>query len=153
MGLDMYLTKKHYVKRWDFKSPEEQFEVVVTKGGLPVKGVNPEKISSVEEEVMYWRKANHIHYWFVKHCQNGEDNCKEHYVSSDDLLMLYETLKQVSEDHSRAEALLETASGFFFGGTEYDEYYFEEIDRTMKVLEEEMVDGEFKDDYYYTSSW
>ncbi len=32
MGLDMYLSKKTYVKQWDHQSPEEKYEVVVTKG-------------------------------------------------------------------------------------------------------------------------
>jgi hypothetical protein len=33
MGLDMYLTKKHYVQNWEFKKPEEQYEITIKKGG------------------------------------------------------------------------------------------------------------------------
>jgi hypothetical protein len=153
MGLDMYLSKKTYVKKWEHHSPEEVFEVSVKKGGQSYDMVKTKRVSYIEEEVMYWRKANHIHNWFVQNCQNGVDECQTSYVSSENLMMLYETLKQVSEDHSRAEVLLETAPGFFFGGTEYDEYYFEEINRTIEELEAEMIGGEFKGDYYYQSSW
>jgi hypothetical protein len=154
MGLDMYLTKKHYVKRWEFHSEEEQTEVSVLKGGKPMKGVKTSRIAYVEEEVMYWRKANHIHYWFVKHIQNGEDNCQTSYVDGDDILRLLKTLKEVKEDHSKAEKLLPTADGFFFGGTEYDEYYFEEIDRTIEILENELDEnGNITSDYYYHASW
>ena len=33
MVLDMYLTKKHYVQRWDHRPAEKQFEVTVKHGG------------------------------------------------------------------------------------------------------------------------
>ena len=37
MGLDMYLSKKTYVKQWEHNPPEETYEVTVTKGGKPVE--------------------------------------------------------------------------------------------------------------------
>jgi len=154
MGLDMYLTKKHYVKQWSFQNDDERVEVIVTKGGKPMEKVNPSKISYVEEEVMYWRKANHIHQWFVKNIQNGEDNCQTSYVDGDDIVRLLNTLKEVKADHSKAETLLPTASGFFFGGTEYGEYYFETIDETIEVLQAELDEnGNITSDYYYHASW
>ena len=64
MGLDMYLSKKTYVKRWDHNRPEEQHEVTVRLGGVARKDIDPKKISYIEEEVGYWRKANQIHKWF-----------------------------------------------------------------------------------------
>ena len=50
-----------------------------------------------------------------------------------------------------AEELLPTASGFFFGGTEYDEYYFEQVVETLEVLEKELESG--ADEFYYNASW
>ena len=35
MGLDMYLTRKTYVKQWSHQTPEERFEITITKGGKP----------------------------------------------------------------------------------------------------------------------
>jgi hypothetical protein len=54
-----------------------------------------------------------------------------------------------------ASELLPTASGFFFGGTEYDEYYFEATDWTAKRLAEilQLPDGMNGFDFYYNSSW
>lgn len=154
MGLDMYLTKKHYVKQWSFQNDDERPEVIVKRGGQLMEGIKPSKISYVEEEVMYWRKANHIHQWFVKNIQKGEDNCQTSYVDGDDILWLLKTLKEVKEDHSKAETLLPTQSGFFFGGTEYDEYYFETIDNTIEVLQNELDDdGNIIGEYYYHASW
>ena len=44
MGLDMYLNKKTYVKQWDHQSPEEKYEVLVTKGGKPVDGIKASRV-------------------------------------------------------------------------------------------------------------
>ncbi len=151
MGLDMYLSKKTYVKQWDHQSPEEQYEVVVTKGGKPVDGIKAKRVKYIEEEVGYWRKANQIHRWFVENVQRGEDNCGEYYVSKDDLETLLDLCEKVKADHSLADELLPSVSGFFFGGTEYDEWYFNDIDNTIEILKEALDD--MRGDYYYSSSW
>jgi hypothetical protein len=161
MGLDMYLSKKTYVKQWEHQSPEEKYEVVVTKGGQPVDGIKAGRVKYIEEEVGYWRKANQIHKWFVDNVQNGEDDCGDYYVEIDDLMNLLDVCKQVKDDPSKAEQLLPPQSGFFFGGTEIDEYYMRDIEHTIEILESilsekvtnsqgrEYLSGEF----YYQSSW
>lgn len=83
------------------------------------------------EELMYWRKANHIHAWFVKNVQNGIDECDRFKVSREHLESLKEACTKVLVDRSLAESLLPTQQGFFFGGTEYDEYYFKDIVDTL----------------------
>jgi hypothetical protein len=154
MGLDMYLTKKTYVRQWDHRAPEERWEVTVTKGGKPFDGIDTTKISYIEEEVAYWRKANHIHSWFVKNLQNGVDNCGEYHVTDALLEELMRACIAVKADNSLAESLLPTESGFFFGGTEYDEWYYKSIDYTISILEEVLSDmGNTNADYYYSSSW
>lgn len=38
------------------------------------------------DQVGYWRKANHIHNWFVENVQDGEDDCRYHgEVTKEDL--------------------------------------------------------------------
>ena len=152
MGLDMYLSKKTYVKNWRHMRPEELHKITIKKGGKAVKNIKPERISYLIEEVGYWRKFNALHQWFVENCQGGEDDCKEYYVDRSKLETLLGILKNVKEHKEKAAELLPTASGFFFGGTEYDEYYFEEIDRTIKLLEGLLKEDE-NGDYYYQSSW
>ncbi len=151
MGLDMYLSKKTYVKQWDHQSPEEKYEVVVTKGGKPVDNIKSNKVAYIVEEAGYWRKANQIHRWFVENVQRGDDNCGEYYVDREKLRELLELCKKVKSDSTLAEALLPSASGFFFGSTEYDEWYFNDIDNTITILEEALEDD--RADYYYSSSW
>ena len=150
MGLDMYLNKRTYVQNWEHQSAEEKHEVIVTKGGQPTK-IDPKKVKYIIEEAGYWRKANQIHRWFVENVQRGEDNCGEYYVDSSDLRKLLELCKQVQADNSLAESLLPSASGFFFGGTEYDEWYFNDIANTIQILEEALEDE--RGEYYYSSSW
>ena len=64
---------------------------------------------------------------------------------------LLEICKKILNDNSLAEELLPTASGFFFGGTEYDEWYYKDIENTIGILEEALSDTQA--DYYYSSSW
>jgi hypothetical protein len=149
MGLDMYLDKRTYVQYWEHNG-DENYEVEVTKGGEPTK-IDPKKVKYIIEEAGYWRKANQIHQWFVDNVQDGEDNCAEYYVSSDKLAELLDLCKKVQADNSLAEVLLPTVSGFFFGGTQYDEWYFKDIDNTIQILEEALADK--GGDFYYSSSW
>ena len=59
---------------------------------------------------------------------------------------------QIIEDPRVARELLPTTDGFFFGSTDYNEYYLQDIEDTIKQLEPlltEKSDGHF----YYQSSW
>jgi hypothetical protein len=50
--------------------------------------------------------------------------------------------------------ILPTTPGFFFGSTDYDEYYYQDTKDTIEFLEKEMdADGKFNGDYYYEASW
>ena len=151
MGLDMYIEKRTDVRLWNFQKPEEQFEVVVKKGGVTYPKINAEKVTTVVEELGYWRKANQIHRWFVDNVQDGVDNCGEYFVPISSLEQLLELCLAVKLDHSQAEELLPAASGFFFGNTDYDEWYYNDIDHTIVVLKEALSDKDAS--YYYSSSW
>ena len=151
MGLDMYLSKHTYVQQWDHQSTEEKYEVTVTKGGKPVDSIKPNKVKYIVEEAGYWRKQNQIHRWFVENVQDGVDNCGEYYVTSEKLKELLALCKAVKDFPKLASEILPSASGFFFGGTEYDEWYFNGIDNTIDILNEALEDG--NGEYYYSSSW
>ncbi len=85
MGLDMYLTKKTYVKNWDHHKPEYRHEITIKQGGKIRDDIKPERICYIEEEVAQWRKANSIHKWFVDNVQNGKDDCRDYYVSHEQI--------------------------------------------------------------------
>ncbi len=151
MGLDMYLEKRTDVRLWNFQKEEEQFEVVVRKGGVTYPKINPKNVTTIVEEVGYWRKANQIHRWFVENVQDNVDNCGEYFVPKVKLEELLELCQKVKADNSLAGTLLPTGTGFFFGGEEYDEWYFNDIETTIEVLKEALSDDDAS--YYYSSSW
>lgn len=87
----------------------------------------------VSFEVGYWRKANAIHGWFVENVQNGVDECEKHDVTLEqlrDLLGLCETLLG-KRDAEMAEEYLPTQSGFFYGDTDYDDWYWDCLQLTV----------------------
>jgi hypothetical protein len=145
MGLDMYLYAEKYLWRDDGKA--KQIAVMFPEmGERPFKGV--------KVEFMYWRKANQIHDWFVRECQDGKDECQTKEVDREKLLELLDLCHQVKADPSLAPKLLPTAPGFFFGSTEYGEYYMEDIEATIKGLEPLLDENAFSDwDFSYRASW
>jgi hypothetical protein len=151
MGLDMYLDKETYVKNWGFQKLEEKYTVTVEKGGKVLKDIDSTKVKYIVEEVGYWRKANAIHNWFVQNIQDGVDNCQRSYVSREELQRLLKLVERVIENNSLASELLPTQSGFFFGGTEYDEWYFKDLEDTKKILTEALSYPPDSDFYYYAS--
>lgn len=53
-----------------------------------------------------------------------------------------------------AANLLPTQRGFFFGGTDYDEWYLRDLEKTVEMLEAVLADPRLKGwDFEYHSSW
>ena len=158
MGLDMYLRKKIYIGA-NFEHNEIAGEINITKGGEPFK-INMNKVTYVIEDWGDWRKANAIHQWFVENVQEGKDDCREYYVSEDKLKELLDICNQIKANPTLAPELLPTRGGFFFGSTDYDEYYWGDIDLTISIIENAIQDKEtindkeyIRGEIYYSSSW
>ena len=102
--------------------------------------------------VGYWRKANQIHKWFVDNCQKGVDECQKAYVSREKLETLLALCKETLETKDANK--LPPQSGFFFGSTDVDEWYWGDIEHTIKTLESVLNDRSLdKFDFEYQSSW
>ena len=154
MGLDMYLNKKTYVGA-KYEHRKVKGSISLEAEGKPIN-IQFNRVSEITEEVGYWRKANHIHKWFVDNCQDGEDDCREAEVSMVEAKLLLETCKKVKENNQLAEELLPREEGFFFGGNAYDESYFNDINYTIILMEqvlEENNNEKYLDGIYYSSSW
>jgi len=153
MGLDMYLTRKVYVHNYD-NDPKKGYYVTVTKDGKPC-GIESAKITYVEEEIGYWRKANAIHKWFVDNVQGGKDDCGTYYLNADKLKQLADKCQEVLDKPGRANEILPVASGFFFGSMSYDEWYYDDLTQTIKICQEALglLEQDKNSMVYYKSSW
>jgi len=60
---------------------------------------------------------------------------------------------RVLADTSVAEEHLPTQSGFFFGGTDYDEWYWQQLEDTVKQLDRVLENVPEGVDLEYQSSW
>ena len=147
MGLDMYLNAERYL--WSHEDGDKQIsENIGQLIGLPSDG----KVKTITVEAGYWRKSNQIHNWFVANVQEGKDECQDSYVSREQLKELREVCQKVLDNNELAEQLLPTASGFFFGGTEYDQWYFNDLEETIKIIDNALLMPE-QWDFNYRSSW
>ena len=167
MGLDMYL----YLRKTDYKS-RTRFEAKWSDPNLEY----PKELKDFQNNIFernfmsidittdyqigYWRKANAIHNWFVQNCAKGVDDCSPITLRLKDIIDLQYACNQVLEDHYKAEELLPTTSGFFFGATDYDEWYFDELKYTADLLSKveaflESYEGEHGEYYecVYQASW
>ena len=171
MGLDMYLTISEYVSRTkrddmsgDAPVANPLFQELVNRRPSWVDKSAHTGIS-LEYPAGYWRKANAIHNWFVQNVQDDRDECQKSYVEPEKLRELRDACELVLYAHDNDtrpvqevahEAGLATKSGFFFGGTEYDEYYLEDLRYTVKLINRMEAAGVFDNawvDIYYQASW
>ena len=61
---------------------------------------------------------------------------------------------KVMIDSSVARELLPTTGGFFFGSTDYDEYYVDKIKSTIDIITTVLETTDFENEMiYYISSW
>jgi len=145
MGLDMYLTARQ--STYDGFRNQELYNKLVQEAPFALQ------TATLEVQVGYWRKANQIHSWFVKHVQGGVDDCEEYRVTREQLQLLLDNCKLVLMHKEEAKTLLPTQEGFFFGSYEYDEYYWHDIQDTIDQLEKVLTEYPETWDFKYQSSW
>ena len=154
MGLDMYLFKETYIgaKYIDVEKLEGVVQIIQNGEVLPIKF---NRLSNISEEVMYWRKANQIHNWFVKNSTRNKNinNLEDLYLDIEGLFELLKICKKIDEDNTLAKELLPTTNGFFFGSTDYDDHYFNQIRSTIVALEEILAEDNSHSYFRYSASW
>lgn len=182
MGLDMYLNAEIYVSSYKPEDEPLRSDLIARTGIIPAEHHG----LTVSAPVIYWRKANAIHNWFVQNVQDGTDDCKDYYVSREDLEKLRDLCREVlaglktetgkvhvgtthgpggvvTENYEEgrvvtnpefAEERLPATRGFFFGCTDYDEHYLQDLQHTAdeidRVLNCPALQGA---GFEYHSSW
>lgn len=152
----MYLYAKQFVSSSAW-SKEEDCKKVKSIARL-MKGTkfldsDDLQFAQIKLQVGYWRKANQVHKYFVDKCAGGKDECQDTYVERDHLEDLLWRCETVMKDHSRAEELLPAQSGFFFGSTEYDEWYYQNLEHTIPLLKKILKDAPKEWEFEYRASW
>ena len=182
MGLDMYLEKRQYVKNYDWEDSARHHEIVVKKGGKVQESPFPLTNLIYEVGYWRKANAIHKWFVdnCAGGEDNCQDVYVPH-EKLQELLNLCKTVKDIAvlEDEKvtngysyyhgvktpiledgktvvNAEEiarLLPTTDGFFFGGTDYDEYYFNDCAETVRIIESLLKEDNTSADFEYHSSW
>ena len=151
MGLDMYLRLRHST------GYGKSFETFDNAYG------SDWKCTTKIYDVIEWRKANAIHKWFVDHVQGGKDDCGRYPVTVENLHKLRADCMAAIDyytdgDIEGASVYMPTTSGFFFGCTDYDSYYADDLRTTIQVCSKliKTIESPDRRDFLsveYESSW
>ena len=134
MGLDMFLFRQK-----KFREGDDAYN---------------ELVKETSEEVMYWRKANQIRSWIVNNTIYEDDwNCERVELTKETLEKLKADCETVMDDPSKARKIFPTSAKFFFGSTDYDEWYFNELETTAKEIETILKETDFENEIIYYTEW
>ena len=168
MGLDMYLSTRKYVSQYDYKDGEREinksFSALADMSGVndltKYAGFSGIQVSY---PIGYWRKANAIHGWFVNTLGGGVDECQEIHVprvALVDLLVACKAVLSVSAGVSKEDVAdefgINPTSGFFFGSSELDEYYDQDLKYTIEMIEHILTlisEDNYGWGFTYQASW
>lgn len=131
MGLDMHLTGEKYIFT-DWENPENNHY----EDGYRLK--------SRRFDLGYWRKHPDLHGFLVETFSDGIDDCKPIYLSTTEIELIIEAIKEDKLPHT---------GGFFFGESSNDEEQkTEAIEILTKALQWLRADITHRS-IYYRASW
>ena len=100
-------------------------------------------------ESAYFRKVNFIYRYFNNKLE--DESC---IVTKAEIEDIIERCKKVLADHSLAEELLPTCDGFFFGCTDYNDWYFKDVEDCQEQMQKLLEDyDETTDVIWVDMSW
>ena len=99
-------------------------------------------------EVAYFRKVNLLMVFF-----DYEGNCEYKVISQGEIEDLIDRCNRVLADHELAETLLPTTSGFFFGSTDYDEWYFRDVEEVRDTFQKILDETNFGNEVVEMYAW
>lgn len=127
MGLDMYFTREP-------------------------KNISSKDSRRYRNEVGYFRKHNALHQWMVDNVQGGLDECQRVEVMPSVLSKLLGLVQHALV--LRDPYLMPPTSGYFFGSTDVDEWYWAKMIETYTTLQSIIKTTDFDNEtIHYQSSW
>lgn len=88
-----------------------------------------EKVS--RKELAYFRKVNFLIPFFESFFNIEINNLEDLELTKESVEELRDRCEQVLKDHTLANNLLPTQKGFFFGSTDYDKYYYDDVEDVL----------------------
>lgn len=158
MGLDMYLIKKQKKERknsntwnqigyWRKANQIHNWFVANVQKGIDNCGyyrVSCKQIQQLKEACERVVKTANL--------VPGEICVGYHYENGERVPIIEQG--EVIINANEIAAILPTTHGFFFGHTEYDEWYLSQVRETIEILERALNETNFEEEYLvYTSSW
>lgn len=178
MGLDIYFEKKNKSydaekavklekqianldKKYNAAKTEEQKKKIMDK----LSPLFDEQKNNIEYiEVLYFRKVNFLLPFF-----NYEDNCSVIQITKEQVEELIKRCNQVLdfyieltmddkeldefELYNNVKDILPTQAGFFFGNTDYNEYYIESVKYVKNDFEDLLNSFDFENEELVMSCW
>lgn len=163
MGLDMYF----YARKTDYedfsrldesdKADETSYPEDLKAFSDYIYNRNYKSTETkTDYQIGYFRKFNALHNYIVETFADGVDECQDILLYKEDVEKIKKVLDEVLEIRTKenAEKLLPTLAGFFFGDTDYEEGYFEDVEDADDLMQRLLDDFDF-DEYQlvYNASW
>lgn len=107
-----------------------------------------------KDKQAYWRKSNQIHNWFVQNTEKVREDI-QYTVSTHHLKALRAVCEDVlnKKDIDYAQEHLPPVDGFFFGSTNIDEWYWQDLEETISQLDATISSADEYDEFEYYASW
>lgn len=106
--------------------------------------------SNYNEEVGYFRKVNSLLKWIEDNVAEF-DNCERILIEKRHLEQLKATLDQLTPEN--CSELFPTQGGFFYGSTDYDEYYWQDVEEVKLWVEETLENFDFEAEKLIFHAW
>jgi len=158
MGLDMFIYKvkktDHTIKELSDLNIDPKEDDPAFAEFLPLHtpfDTMPD-YKSIFKQVAYWRKFNALHQWFVTHVQLGIDNCGLYELDQDVLRSCHDVLEEAF--YKKNHYILPPTQGFFWGSTEIDDYYWNNVEESIQTISHLIDDTDWATErLFYQSSW
>ena len=158
MGLDITFYKAKRSKDNETKERLEEIRKALAAEYLKsIDERNSKLINELEDEkekinpwneVAYFRKVNFLIPFF-----GYEENCSNIEIDKYQVEDLIEACKEVLANHDKASFLLPTQAGFFFGSTDYDDWYFDDVESVKTTFESILEDFDQEEDILIMHCW
>jgi hypothetical protein len=105
------------------------------------------------ETIWVGRKENHIHAAIADITHSKVRNCDYLLLSKENVQSLVTRLATVHAEPTSAQAVLPPQEGFFFGGTDINEWYFKDIEQELEDFTAILNEWDESSCYAYWAWW